>query len=141
MIQVTPTIRLSEGELEFHFIHTGGPGGQNVNKLASGVQLRFDAANSPSLTAEVRHRLMKLAGKRMTTEGVLVIDARRFRSQERNRRDALDRLLQLIRSAAKAPRARKRTRIPQKVRRLRREAKRRRSRLKKQRRRVSAEEF
>lgn len=140
MIQVTPTIHLQDSEIEFHFTHTGGPGGQNVNKVATGVQLRFNVGRSPDLSEDVRSRLMKLAGKRLTTEGVLVIDARRFRTQEQNRRDAVDRLVQLIRSAAKAPKVRKRTRAPEKTRRVRLETKRRRSRLKKQRRRVSADE-
>src|SRR5215472_372674 len=88
MIRVTPSISIAEHELEEQFIRASGPGGQNVNKLASAVQLRFDVRRSPSLPAEVRARLERLAGKRLTREGVLVINAERHRTQERNRQDA-----------------------------------------------------
>jgi ribosome-associated protein len=100
MIQVTPDISIREAELDFRFIRAAGPGGQNVNKVSTAVQLRYDAGRSPGLPEEVRRRLARLAGRRMTGEGVLVIEARRFRSQDQNRRDALLRLIGLIREAA-----------------------------------------
>jgi len=103
MIRITETISIDEDELEERFIRASGPGGQNVNKLASAVQLRFDARRSPNLRADVRLRLERLAGRRMTQAGVLVITAQRHRTQERNRQDARDRLVELIRRAAVAP--------------------------------------
>ena len=103
MIRVTPSISIAERELEEHFIRASGPGGQNVNKLASAVELRFDVRRSPSLPAQVRARLEGLAGKRLTREGMLVINAERHRTQERNRQDARARLIELIRRAAVAP--------------------------------------
>jgi ribosome-associated protein len=109
MIQVTPTIAIDESELSLEFVRASGPGGQNVNKVATAVQLRFDVRNSPSLPDDVRERLARLGGKRMTEEGVLVIDARRYRSQERNRQDAVDRLIALIQKAAQKPKARRKT--------------------------------
>ena len=110
MIPVTPEIALEEGEIEEQFIRSGGPGGQNVNKVATAVQLRFDAARSPALDEATRRRLRVLAGRRMTKEGVVVITAERFRTRERNRADALERLLDLIRRAAIAPKKRRPTR-------------------------------
>jgi ribosome-associated protein len=109
MIRVTPSISIAERELEEHFIRASGPGGQNVNKLASAVQLRFDVRRSPSLPEDVRARLEGLAGRRLTREGVLVINAERHRTQERNRQDARARLIELIRRAAVAPRPRRAT--------------------------------
>src|SRR5262244_4526097 len=99
MIRITPSISIAEREFEEHFIRAPGPGGQNVNKLASAVELRFDVRRSPSLPDDVRARLERLAGNRLTEEGVLVINAQRHRTQERNRADALDRLVALIREA------------------------------------------
>jgi ribosome-associated protein len=110
MIRVTDRISIGEGELEERFVRASGPGGQNVNKLSSAVQLRFDVRGSPSLPADVRTRLERLAGRRLTRDGVLVIMAQRHRTQERNRQDALDRLIELIRSASVAPTPRRPTR-------------------------------
>ncbi len=110
MIELTPTLSLEEKELVFDFIRASGPGGQNVNKVSSAVQLRFDAANSSSLPAEVKERLITLAGSRMTEDGILIIEAKRFRSQEKNRIDAVQRLITLIQKAAEPPKKRKPTR-------------------------------
>lgn len=109
LISVTPSITLDEREIDLRFIRASGPGGQNVNKVATAVQLRFDVAHSPSLPEAVRDRLIRLAGNRITTEGVVIIDARRFRTQEKNREDAISRLTALIRRAAIEPRARRKT--------------------------------
>ena len=109
MIPVTDAIALDEREIEEHFVRASGPGGQNVNKVASAVQLRFDVRRSRSLPDEVAIRLMKLAGSRMTQDGVLVITAQRFRSQEQNRHDALGRLIDLVRQAAVRPTPRRKT--------------------------------
>lgn len=109
MIPVTPAIFLDENELSFRFVRSSGPGGQNVNKVATAAQLRFDVGNSPSLPGDVRVRLIRLAGRRITAEGVLIIEAKRFRTQEQNREDALERLKELIRAAAVPPRPRKKT--------------------------------
>jgi len=109
MIRITPTIAIDERELEERFIRASGPGGQNVNKLSTAVQLRFDVRRSPSLPNDVSIRLQRLAGKRLTHDGVLVITARSHRTQERNREDARARLIDLIRSAAVAPKPRRAT--------------------------------
>ena len=103
MIHITPEIALDESELEERFVRSSGPGGQNVNKVSTAVQLRFDARNSPSLPDDVRDRLLRLAGRLATDDGVIVISAQRFRTQERNRQDALERLIGLIRRAAIPP--------------------------------------
>jgi ribosome-associated protein len=109
-IDITPTISIDENELDEHFVQASGPGGQNVNKVATAVQLRFDVERSPSLPEDVRRRLKALSGRRLTQDGVLVIDARRFRTQERNRADARERLAELIRDAATPPKPRRATR-------------------------------
>jgi ribosome-associated protein len=109
-IDITPTISIDENELDEHFVQASGPGGQNVNKVATAVQLRFDVERSPSLPEDVRRRLKALSGRRLTQDGVLVIDARRFRTQERNRADARERLAALIRDAATPPKPRRATR-------------------------------
>lgn len=111
MIQVTPFLSIDENEIQEEFILSSGPGGQNVNKVATAVQLRFDVSNSPSLSPEIKERLIHLAGSRMTKDGVLIINARRFRTQEGNRQDALLRLVELIRQAAEKPRPRRKTTV------------------------------
>ena len=103
MIQVTPSIAIDEREIEESFVRSSGPGGQNVNKLSTAVQLRFDVRRSPSLPNDVAIRLMNLAGKRLTKDGVLVLIAQNQRTQERNRADAMERLVALIQEAAVRP--------------------------------------
>jgi len=109
MIQINPRIAIGENEIEESFIRASGPGGQNVNKVSSAVQLRFDVLHSPTLPKEVRVRLIRLAGRKMTRDGVLVITAQRHRSQDHNRKDALERLVDMIRLAAIRPTLRKPT--------------------------------
>jgi ribosome-associated protein len=106
MIRITDSIRLDEREIEENFIRSTGPGGQNVNKLSTAVQLRFDVRRSPALLPAVRARLERLAGRRLTTEGVLIIVAQRHRAQERNREEAREKLVDLIRRAAEPPKPR-----------------------------------
>ena len=103
MLEITPTLSLDEREIEERFVRASGPGGQNVNKVSTAVQMRFDARNSPSLTDPVRARLMKLAGSRLTQDGVILITAVRHRTQERNRADAMERLQELVDKASIAP--------------------------------------
>lgn len=128
--RITPEISLGADELHYTFVPSPGPGGQNVNKVATTVQLRFDVRRSPSLPEEVRARLERLAGRRLTADGVLIIEAGRFRTQERNRRDALERLAALIREAAQIPKERRPTRPSHAAVQKRLEAKRRRAALK-----------
>jgi ribosome-associated protein len=130
MIRITDSISLDDGEIDESFVRSAGPGGQNVNKLATAVQLRFDVRQSPSLPPEVRARLERLAGRRLTTEGVLVITAQRHRTQERNREDARERLIELIRRAAVPPVPRRPTRPTHASRKRRLESKQRRAKIK-----------
>ena len=109
MIRITRNISFDQQEIHFDFVRSSGPGGQNVNKVATAVQLRLDVRNSPSLPEEVKTRLLKLAGERVTREGVLVLDARRYRSQDRNRQDAMERLVSIVKRAARKPQKRIRT--------------------------------
>ena len=109
MLEVSPTLTIEDSELEERFVRASGPGGQNVNKVATAVELRFDAANSPKISDDVRERLRVIAGTRMTADGVLVIDARRHRTQAQNREDARVRLADLLRQALLKPKRRRKT--------------------------------
>jgi ribosome-associated protein len=129
MLTITPTLALDESEIQETFVRASGPGGQNVNKVATAVELRFDIAHS-SLPEEIRARLMRLAANRISAEGVLVIQARRFRTQEQNRQDARQRLIALIRQALEKPKTRRATQPSQAEKERRLETKKRRSRTK-----------
>ena len=130
MIRITHSIAIDEGELDESFVRASGPGGQNVNKLSSAVQLRFDVRHSPNLPPDVRARLERLAGSRLTREGVLIISGQRHRTQERNRQDARDRLVALIRQAAVVPVKRRKTKPTRASREKRIESKKRRGNIK-----------
>lgn len=134
MIPITEKIALDERELHEEFVRASGPGGQNVNKVATATQLYFDVRHSPSLPDDVRARLIRLAGRRVTQEGVLIISASRFRTQEQNREDARNRLVELIRQAAVPPLKRKKTRPTAAAREKRLESKKRESKIKRLRR-------
>ncbi|RKX66460.1 MAG: aminoacyl-tRNA hydrolase [Tenericutes bacterium] len=140
MIHITPTIAIKENEIKFDFIRASGPGGQNVNKLSTAVQLRFDVKNSPALSDGIRSRLVHLAGRRITEHGILIIEAKRFRSQKQNRKNAINRLIKLIRKASEKPKTRINTKpsLASKKRIL--EAKKHRAKIKKMRQPVSAHE-
>jgi len=140
MIRVTPDIAIGEHEIKYDFVRSSGPGGQNVNKVSSAVQLRFDVDSNTSLPPEVKNRLRKLAGKKLSTDGILIIQASRFKSQEKNRQDAVERLVRLIRQATVKPKNRVKTRPSRRAKQRRLETKRRRSSLKRTRRPVGGEE-
>jgi ribosome-associated protein len=130
MLEITPSIKIDERELQLEFVRASGPGGQNVNKVATAVQLRFDVRGS-SLPEEVKDRLIKLAGKRVTNECMLLIDARKFRTQEQNRDDAIQRFVELVRKAAVRPKPRTRTKPTQAAKEKRLRAKKERGEIKK----------
>lgn len=133
MLQVTDAIAIEESELSESFVRSSGPGGQNVNKVSSAVQLRFDVRHSPSLPNDVAIRLMRLAGKRLTKDGVIVIIAQAHREQERNRQDARERLIELIRKAAVKPIPRRATKVPKAAKKRRLDSKKRRGDIKRMR--------
>lgn len=141
MIEITPSIWLDESEIQLVFIRSSGPGGQNVNKVATGVQLRFDLAASESLPDDVKKRLEGLARSRITDDGTMIIEAKRHRTQEQNRQDAFDRLVELIRRATEPPRPRYKTRPTAASIEKRLEIKRRRSTLKRLRRNKNLPEY
>lgn len=130
MLTVTPNVKIDESELQETFVRASGPGGQNVNKVATAVQLRFNVRRSPSLPPAVRERLLHLAAHRLTAEGELIIEAKRFRTQEQNRQEARERLVALIRKAAEAPKTRRATKPTRAARQRRLEHKRQRSQIK-----------
>ncbi len=133
MLVISSSISIDESEIQYDFVRASGPGGQNVNKVATSVQLRFDVRNSPSLTSDIKERLTKLAGRRMTDEGVLILEAKRHRTQDQNRQEALDRLTDLIRRAQEKPKPRHPTRPTRASRERRLAVKRKRSGIKKNR--------
>ena len=141
MIFITNDTSIDDSEIQLNFIRASGPGGQNINKVASAVQLRFDVKNSHSLPEDVRTRLMRLAGNRLTSDGVLVIEAKQFRTQEQNRQDAVDRFVNLVRKAMVKPKLRRKSGPTAESKRRRLEAKRRRGEIKRLRRSTSKGEF
>lgn len=140
MLSVTPAIVIDESELDERFVRASGPGGQNVNKVATAVELRFDAARSTAIDDDTRRRLRTLAGSRMTADGILVIDARRFRTQAQNREDARERLVALLRQASVPPRRRRKTAPTRAAKQKRLTTKRQRAETKRRRTRVADEE-
>jgi ribosome-associated protein len=130
MLRITDTIAIDDSELEESFVRSSGPGGQNVNKVSSAVQLRFDARQSPSLSNDVAIRLMRLAGSRLTKDGIIVIVAQEYRDQSRNREEARERLADLIRQAAVKPKPRRPTKVPKAAKRQRVDEKKRRGSIK-----------
>jgi ribosome-associated protein len=139
MILVTPEITLDDDEIDLKFIRASGPGGQHVNKTATAVQLRFDVVGSPTLDSRTRLRLARLAGRRLSSQGILTIDARQYRTQARNREDAIQRLMHLIRQAAATPKPRRKSRPTAASRERRLQTKRQRSAIKKSRQKPTSE--
>jgi len=133
MIAVTPSLSIDDNEIQFRFVRASGPGGQNVNKVSTAVQVRFDVGNSSSLPVDVRMRLIRLAGNRINQAGILIIEARQFRTQERNRAAAVERLVGLVRKAAEKPKPREKTRPSEAAKKRRMESKKRRGNIKKMR--------
>ncbi len=141
MIAITPDISIEPREIKFDFVRSSGPGGQNVNKVSTAVQLRFDVGCNRSLGKTVKDRLRMLAGRKISVEGILIIQASRFKSQDKNRQDAIERLIALIRKATERPKKRVKTRPSKRSKARRLEAKRHRSRLKGNRRSVGAADY
>jgi len=139
MLEITPSVQIPESELEFTFVRAEGPGGQNVNKVATAVQLRFDVLHSPFLPEYAKSRLARLAGRRMTGDGMLVIEAKRFRTQESNRQEAQERFVELIRRALEKPKLRRKTMPSQAAKEARLRTKKRRGEIKKMRKEPFAE--
>ncbi len=137
MIKITPNITIKEEEVKFYFIRASGPGGQNVNKVSTAVQLRFDVKNSPAFSDDIRTRLFRLAGRRITEHGILIIEAKRFRSQKQNRKNAINRFIKLIRKASEKPKTRIKTKLSPASKKRAMEAKKHRAKIKKMRRPVS----
>jgi len=140
MIKITSNITIKEDEVKFYFIRASGPGGQNVNKVSTAVQLRFDVKNSSALSDDIRSRLILLAGRRITEYGILIIEAKHFRSQKQNRKNAVNRLIKLIRKASEKPKIRIKTKASFASKKRILEAKKYRAKIKKMRRPVSAYE-